>query len=71
VYRALQAAGIARHGSEWGVFGLGDPRLPLMGWCPACGNGTVSIRLIAGAPPRLRTDGCSDGCSPDLILDAL
>lgn len=71
VYRALQAAGVARHGSEWGVFGLGDPQLPLMGYCPVCGAGTVAIRLLNTDPPRLRTAGCSSGCSPDLISDVV
>jgi hypothetical protein len=59
------------HGSKWGVFGLGDPKLPLMGYCPVCRIGVVAIYLLATDPPRLRTEGCSDGCTPDLIFDAL
>jgi hypothetical protein len=70
-YAALQSAGVMVHGYPWGVFGLGDPRLPLMGWCPVCRAGTVDIWLLDTDPPRLRTDGCTNGCSPDLIFDAL
>lgn len=53
------------------MFGLGDPKLPLMGYCPVCRRGTVSIYLLDTDPPRPRTDGCTDGCSPDLIFDAI
>jgi hypothetical protein len=70
VYGALQRAGVAVTGSEWSVFGLGDPTLPYMGWCPVCERGTVAIELLDD-PPRLRLDGCSAGCPPKRIVEAL
>jgi hypothetical protein len=71
VYRALQTAGIMVHGSPWGVFGTGDPRLPLMGYCPVCGFGTVAVRLIDTDPPELDVDDCSAGCSAETVAKAL
>lgn len=71
VYQLLKDAGIAVHGDEWGVFGLGDPDLPLVGWCPVCRAGTIAVRLLATDPPRARTEGCDAGCSPDLISDVI
>jgi hypothetical protein len=52
------------------VFVMGGGRLA--GYCPACGEGSVSIWVIRNIdPPRIRTDGCSAGCVPDLIFDSL
>lgn len=71
VYEALAGAGERVHGSREGVFGLGDPNLPLMGWCPACHAGTVSIRVLATSPPAIDVDGCSDGCTWQQVNEAL
>lgn len=71
VYAALSRAGKAVHGRDDGVFGMGDSKLPLMGYCPACGAGTVSVRLIHTNPPRARIAGCSDGCTPEVVYDAI
>jgi hypothetical protein len=69
VYGALARAGEAVTGHPT-VFGLGDPSLPLMGWCPVCERGTVAVTLLDD-PPRLRLDGCSAGCPPKRIVEAL
>jgi hypothetical protein len=71
VYAALEAAGIAVRDDEFFVFGLGDPLMPLIGYCPACLAGIVAIRLLNTDPPRIRTEGCTAGCPPDLIYDEL
>ena len=71
VYGALQAVGEAVTGERWCVFGLGDPSLPYMGYCPACRIGTVAIHTLSTDPPRARTEGCSSGCTDDLIFDAI
>ena len=71
VYGALQAAGQTVTGEEFCVFGLGDPAAPYTGYCPACRTGIVSIRLVPTDPPRPRVGGCSDGCSPEVVRDAI
>jgi len=72
VHAALDAANVAVHGRTGSVFGLGDPRLPLMGYCPACRTGTVAIRLIRGArASHARTEGCSDGCPGERVLEVI
>jgi hypothetical protein len=43
----------------------------LVGWCPACHLGTVTIHIIDGDPPRVRLRPCSDGCTEALIAKAL
>jgi hypothetical protein len=71
VYAALERAGVEVTGSPWCVFGLGDPALPYVGYCPVCRRGTVVVWLIDADPPRLRLDGCSAGCEPDDVARAL
>jgi hypothetical protein len=71
VYGALQRATEEVTGERFGVFGLGDPELPLVGYCPVCATGTVAIRLLDTDPPRARTEGCSAGCSAELIAGVL
>ena len=71
VWRALKAAGIAKTGCQWLVFGGGDPSLPLMGYCPVCERGVVAVWLIDGDPPRIRMhEGCTDGCPPEIVVEA-
>jgi hypothetical protein len=43
----------------------------IAGWCPVCGAGTVTVRFIDADPPRIRQNGCSDGCPPELVAQAL
>lgn len=71
VYAALDRAAHEVGCGKFCVFGVGDPDLPLMGYCPVCSTGTVAIRLLDTDPPRMRTDGCSDGCSAELIAGAI
>ena len=71
VYGALDRAAREAGCGKFCVFGVGDPDLPLTGYCPVCGTGTVAIRLLDTDPPRMRTEGCSDGCSADLIAGAI
>ena len=71
VYGAMQRVGEAVTGEHWCVFGLGDPSLPYMGYCPACRVGTVAIHTLSTDPPRARTEGCSFGCTAELIYDAI
>jgi hypothetical protein len=71
-YAALQSAGLAVTGEQFSVFGIGDPSLPLMGWCPVCRRGTVAVWLVDADPPRIRLDdGCSAGCAPEVVAKAL
>jgi hypothetical protein len=63
VYGALKRVGLEVTGEEFSVFGIGDPDLPLMGWCPACRQGTVAVRLIDADPPALDVEGCTAGCT--------
>jgi hypothetical protein len=43
----------------------------IAGWCPVCGAGALEIRFIDTDPPRVRQDGCDDGCSPELVAQVL
>lgn len=67
---ALKSAGLEATGSPWVVFGGGDPSLPLAGYCPVCKRGTVAVWLLDD-PPRIRQDGCSAGCPPERVNEAL
>jgi hypothetical protein len=58
-------------GWEWSIGGLGSGSGRYTGWCPVCADGLVDIRVLKTDPPRARTDGCSNGCSPDLIWDTV
>jgi hypothetical protein len=53
------------------VFTYADGTGRLMGYCPACGLGCVAVQILNTDPPRARTDGCSNGCSTDLIWGSL
>lgn len=71
VWAALKRAGIEAKDSPWLVFGGGDPSLPLMGYCPACERGVVAIWIVDADPPRLRFEGCTDGCDFETVKAAL
>jgi hypothetical protein len=58
VWKALERVG--------NVSSLADGSGKLVGYCPACGRGTVAVRVLA-SPTRLRLDACSDGCAAELI----
>ena len=60
---ALERRGVA--------FPLVDGTGTLLGRCPACALGTVTLRVIDGDPPRVRSRGCSDGCSAAAVIGAL
>jgi hypothetical protein len=62
VWQALEARGE--------VFPRCDGSGVLVGWCPACGAGVVSVQLLDN-PPRVRLDACSAGCPPKRIAEAL
>src|SRR5437660_12648122 len=66
VYAAMQRAGGAATGQRWCVFGIGSGRGRLSGWCPACGTGVLGVQIVSADPPDVRTDGCDNGCPPDL-----
>jgi hypothetical protein len=39
--------------------------------CPVCGAGLISVRFLNTDPPRIRTRGCTDGCTDQLVLEQL
>jgi len=43
----------------------------IVGRCPVCGRGVVCVRFIPTDPPRIRQDGCTDGCTGELVEQAL
>jgi len=43
----------------------------IVGRCPVCGHGVVCVMFIPTDPPRIRTEGCTDGCSPELVAQVL
>lgn len=44
----------------------------IVGRCPVCETGTLSVRFVKGEPPWLRLpDACSDGCSANLLAAVL
>lgn len=54
------------------VFPLVDGTGRLMGWCPACKQGTVTIMVLGSDhEPRLRLAPCSAGCSEEQIARSL
>lgn len=72
VWGALERAGHEVHGGTYNVFGGGDPKLPLMGWCPVCHQGTVAVFVLHTDPPKIRlNEGCTGGCTPDEVARAL
>jgi hypothetical protein len=71
VLAALKRSSMEATGWEWSIGGLGTGKGVYHGWCPVCADGLVEIRVLNTDPPRARTPGCSNGCSPDLLYDAL
>ena len=71
VITALQRAGEEVTGSRWAIGGLGSGTGRFTGYCPVCAVGLVDLQILNTDPPRVRTDGCSNGCSSDLIWDTL
>jgi hypothetical protein len=63
VWRALAGAGE--------VFPACDGTGRMAGWCPVCRTGVLVVQLIDVDPPRWRTEGCSAGCTFELIEDVL
>jgi len=43
----------------------------IAGRCPVCKVGTLEIRFINTDPPRIRQNGCDDGCTQELVAQAL
>jgi hypothetical protein len=68
-YERLHTQVWKRLAREGEVFVMGAGRLAA--YCPVCHEGTVSVWLIDTDPPRIRTEGCDAGCTPDLIADAI
>ena len=71
VLAALKRSSMEATGWEWSIGGLGAGEGRYTGWCPVCARGLVDIQILNTDPPRARTDGCTNGCSPDLICDAV
>jgi hypothetical protein len=71
VWSALDRAGGEATGTPGLVFGAGDPSLPLMGYCPACRRGTVSVWIVNTDPPEIDVGACSAGCSEATVMESL
>lgn len=54
------------------VFAFCDGSGALVGYCPACEQGTVSLRVWGDIhEPRLRVQPCSAGCDEDTVMQAV
>jgi hypothetical protein len=54
------------------VSALCDGSGVLVGYCPACERGTVSLRVWGDIhEPRLRVQPCSAGCDEDAVMQAV
>jgi hypothetical protein len=71
VLQALKRSSMTATEWEWSIGGLGTGKGIFTGWCPVCTRGLVTFQLFDTDPPRAGTEGCANGCTPDLIYDVL